>query len=264
VEIDDMKLIRRSMLLLTSGCLATVLCTGQPLTLSPKFEVASVKRLPPGQLGRNSVEFRPDGIEADGAYMLKLISAAYEIPMECIEGDAEALGRGVIRPGGTPVYNVSAKALGPVSVATLRVMLRRLLEERFDLKFHLRTHPEEVTALIVANEGLKIKPIETAPTMAGGFRIVGGGVEGKGSFDSLASILSLYLRPRVVNLTGLDGMYEISIRKQDPSNFLSMDRDEAQGRTRAALRAFGLDLTRKKIETKYFVVESILTTPVPN
>jgi uncharacterized protein (TIGR03435 family) len=72
-------------------------------------------------------------------------------------------------------YSIEAKAEGaPEKKTILGPMLRALLEERFKLKTHRETEDTPMFGLVVAKNGLKIKPFNTAdctPNDNAGFRV---------------------------------------------------------------------------------------------
>jgi hypothetical protein len=73
---------------------------------------------------------------------------------------------------GTETFDMDAKADKPVSVDDLHLMLRSLLEERFQLKVHREQREQAVYALTVDKGGPKMKvhePVETDyPPIRGG------------------------------------------------------------------------------------------------
>ncbi len=57
-----------------------------------------------------------------------------------------------------PFYDIVAKAASPVPESELRLMLRKLLADRFHLTLHWEKKEMSVTALLVAKGGSKIHP----------------------------------------------------------------------------------------------------------
>ena len=72
----------------------------------------------------------------------------------------------------TETFDMDAKAEQPATVDELHLMLRTLLEERFQLKVHRETKEQAVYALVVDKGGPKMtvhQPVETDyPPISGG------------------------------------------------------------------------------------------------
>ena len=122
----------------------------------PAFEAAFVKiNADPGccvttQFSADSVIFRKTDLA-------RALMAAYGVR------DFQILGPGWLgvgtsgNPGDTVfVYDIVAKAAGPVSNSQLRLMLRTLLTERFHLVLHWEQKEIAVTALLAARSGPKL------------------------------------------------------------------------------------------------------------
>ena len=120
---------------------------------------------------------------------------------------------------GDAVWDIDGRAAGPVTEDQCREMVQTLLADRFKMK--LRREPKEIPvyALVVAKDGPKMTKV-TAETKNPGDGITINGKQMRGapetgySMDYLASILAGPLtapdRP-VVNRTGLEGFYKISL-----------------------------------------------------
>jgi uncharacterized protein (TIGR03435 family) len=91
---------------------------------------------------------------------------------------------------------------------------------------------------------------------AGGATVVSKGL----SMHGLAQDLWVDLAQPVQDFTGLKGAFDITLEDDResitaPASLASMKK---------ALRAYGLDLVRRKIQTKTLRVESAMKTPKPN
>ncbi|HEY2383011.1 MAG TPA: TIGR03435 family protein [Terriglobia bacterium] len=122
----------------------------------PQFEVASVKTNksggPPGILGTEGNRFI-----AENYPIVLLIQRAYGFPDEWLTRDRLIGGPGWIQ---NDRFDIEAKIEGdPRAIPNEQVwlMVRSLLEDRFQLKVHHETREFPVFNLLVANGGLKMK-----------------------------------------------------------------------------------------------------------
>ncbi len=248
-----------------AGLFTATLVTAQPSELKSRFEVASVKRLAPGAPAVNSARFTSEGFEANGAYLVRLISTAYEVQIELIEGEpVKAVGFQM-----PPAYAISAKAAGPAPVKELQRMLQTLLAERFQLRFHRETRSTEVQALTVAKGGLKIQPKEISGKPRGMISASPDGLELVNSgMNNLAAFLNaMGASPRVVDMTGVEGVFSVTLRAPGSddrgiSPFIGLA--HRQQEMAWALQTIGLELKNQTVPIEYFVVDSVLATPTEN
>jgi uncharacterized protein (TIGR03435 family) len=123
-------------------------------------------------------------------------------------------------------YDIIAKGEGNATVDQLREMLRTLLADRFDLKFHPETKELPVYALVIGKNGPKLKPSEGQAAASGtapangprgnrGVMMTRGGlttqVNGSMSMAQLATGLATSLGRKVIDRTGLQGNYEVKL-----------------------------------------------------
>ena len=90
-------------------------------------------------------------------------------------------------------------------------MMRSLLTDRFQLKFHRDTRTLPVFDLVVTKDGPKFKhatDTEVAGTRGGGGQIT----VSKGTLANLASLLSNILGRKVTDKTGLAGDYDMTLK----------------------------------------------------
>ncbi len=249
--------------LLVLSVVAASRCVAQTSPPNPRFDVASVKRLPRGTPGMNRIELRPAGFEANGTPMRKLISVAYEIPLRSIDASQETIGASGYY---LPSYSISAKTVGPVPQATMRLMLQNLLAERFQLKCHKEARTVEVLALTVSKSGLMLKPADASEKPLG-LSFNHSGAQGYTTIDRLTVQMNVYTPLQVVNQTGVDGLFYFVLHSRGEEGEIGpplLNPSRAEERFRAALREVGLELTRRKMEVEHLVVDSMLVTPTEN
>ncbi len=125
---------------------------GQPAGEPPVFEIASVKvNADPDRLrgiGRlGQIQYSPDTLTMRGISLWMSVRWAYGVENFQISGPDWMQN--------SPVYDIVAKAPGPVPASQLRLMLRTLLAERFHLTVHQERKEMPVTALLAATGGPK-------------------------------------------------------------------------------------------------------------
>ena len=145
----------RMLLLLASGCFAA---QNQTATVTPAFEVASVKPAPPPTGGMyvssngGPSTPRPERYTAENMDFAGLVMYAYDIKRFQISGPDWMR---------TERYNVNAVVPPHATKEEFRRMLQNLLAERFALKVHWETREMPIYELAIAKGGPKLK--ETKP-----------------------------------------------------------------------------------------------------
>jgi len=193
----------------------------------PSFDVASIKRKEPGMAG---LRFDPGGRFRMEGPLVMLVGIAYGGP---VQG-----GPAWLR---TDDYVVEARAATDVPRSEMEKMLRPLLRDRLNLAFHRETHEEDAYALVLARDGqlgpqLRKSSVDCAARIAAvraGQEISvlsplpngmppclsrprsGDLVSGGMTIDALAGYVGGEVGRRVLNKTGLDGYYEMSLRHRD-------------------------------------------------
>jgi uncharacterized protein (TIGR03435 family) len=181
----------------------------------PEFEVASVK---PNASGSNNLLMRPpvDGrFTATNVTLKMLIALAYKVRQLEISGGPTWIA--------SDRYDVNAKAADSnVSADQSRLMIQKMLEDRFRLMVHRETKEMPVYALLPAKNGLKIRdskegecvavasisprastPDQPFTPVCGSFIVMPTGLDGKDiSMAQLANSLSGIVGPPVIDKTG--------------------------------------------------------------
>jgi uncharacterized protein (TIGR03435 family) len=197
----------------TRFALAALLTLGS--AAAQKFEVASIK---PNAANDNRVMFRmaPGGtVNITGVTLRQLIAQAYDMRDFQISG-----GPGWI---GADHWDINAKAeegaappSGPAQMqATMRAMMRNLLEERFALKVRQETKEMPAYILVTARNGPKLKEVEggAGPQQNQRIRMGRGLIESSGMpLGALAQQISQQVGRPVVDKTGLTGLYAVELK----------------------------------------------------
>ena len=218
----------------TLGLMSAGLAQGQiqqPLAPLPSFEVATVKPSNPNNYEINGGYTYPGGrFVCVGCTLQYLTMLAFDVQDWQVSGGPNWID---IRKGNR--YDIEAKP--PVTseaihlnnpmrktppTAEQQLMLRSLLVDRFQLKFHLEQKAGNIYILSRGNKPLKLLPpkdkeaFHWAGTPGGGAIVDGRGVAGQNiSMLELAVRLSGFLRCPVVDRTRLAGSYDFEYRTGD-------------------------------------------------
>lgn len=197
-----------------------------------RFDVASIKRSV-DQSPNWGLRPRPGGLTATGNLKL-LIDDAYKVQDFQVVGGPEWTN--------SERYIVDAKSVGKASRDQVWLMLQSLLEDRFQLKVHRETRELPVFYLAIAKAGPKmpapkeggcIDSTDPPPQLTGGRMPVPGSVPpplircghlgitlekggarifgGKAPISEIVPVLSNMLRRKVIDRTGLTGLFDIEL-----------------------------------------------------
>lgn len=230
----------------SSVLIAALAVTG--LQAQAQFEVASVKVNDSGGSG-GSMRTTPGGrLEATNSTMQALIRYAYNVK------DYQVAGA----PGWFDAarYDVSAKAPGKATTPEIRVMVQKLLAERFALVVHRETKEVPVYELVPGKQGARVKEnLEGDTSVASG----AGQIRGrKMTMTMLANQLAAALGRPVINQTGLPATYDVDLH-------WSPETDPDQPSIFAAVQEqLGLRLETAKGPLEMLVIDSANRVPVAN
>lgn len=264
------------------------------------FEAASIRPAPP-QTTNFNVGLRMDGAQVHFTYvsLRDYITRAYRLKVYQVVGPDWLAGE---------KFDIAGKLPDPSSAAQIPEMLQSLLEERFGLKMHREAREFPVYVLDVVRGGIRIKELalETDPgavpegtqnltvigTASGVVYRFGSdstltlsqkGFEGrKIRMRDLADTLSWYLDKPVVDMTGLQGSYDIVLDiSEDDYRAMSIRAgvvagiaippaitsilDKGWGDSLSnALSKVGLILESRKAPLDFVVIDSIQRKPTDN
>lgn len=165
-------------------------------------------------------------------------------------------------------FDVNAKYPPDTKFSDRWLMLRSLLEERFKLAVHHESKEMPGYALIMAKGGFKLKPADP------GEGSTTGGNQGrvwtfratKITMPILAYELADSMGEVVVDRTGLDGVYDFSLRwaSDDMTSSGASDTNEAPSIFTALQDTLGLTLQRQKVPVDTIVVDHTERAPTEN
>jgi uncharacterized protein (TIGR03435 family) len=193
--------IRRVSLILLA---LTGVAGAQSNAAAPKFEVATIKFHPEPVTTWSDPFLRGTRVSGTAITLIDLITYAYDLRHDQISGGPNWANS--LR------YDVTAKAEGDATPTReqARLMMQALLADRFQLQTHRDVKEFPVYALVVGKSGHKLKPSSADAT---GRNFVNAGSAGmhmetaKGTMDQLARQLTNTAGRRVINRTGLDGLW---------------------------------------------------------
>lgn len=244
-------------------------CAGtEPQTTPRLFEAARVK-----------VEPIPPGVCAFTRTTLRLlIFEAYGIGG--LLGGDEALAGGPAWLD-RDRFDIRAKAVQPVPRAELRLMLQRLLEDRFGLRMHPETRRVDGFALVVTSNGSKMQRATGQETRRGITRTGNEPFAGSNAtMRELASFIEMRLGRPVVDETRLEGGHNFTLmwtpgseeREALPGLSLPPEvreklraNDPVDGPTlyTALQEQLGLRLERRQVDREITVIDGA-KPPTPN
>jgi uncharacterized protein (TIGR03435 family) len=244
-----------------AALLAAWLCpaVAQP-EIAPKFDAASVKT----QAGEWVFNFKttPDSVIWQGADMGRLIRFAYDL-----QHPFQVAGPGWINAGKDGIhYDINAKAAHAGGDAQLRLMMRSLLAERWNLSIH-RESREVRTLVLTAGKG----PLRLNKSATDGPGSMASNEQGiarvGGTMAELARDISDWLPDLVVNETGLDGRYDYKIDFLKYTDYKVGARFEEQDFETGfaiALQKVGLSLKAARRNAEIIAIDHVERVPTEN
>jgi uncharacterized protein (TIGR03435 family) len=286
-------------LLVGTACLVLVSSTAFAQA-KPAFEVASIR--PSGDTAAGvRVGFQATGsqVRVTAMSIKDYLGIAYRLRLQQIEGpEWMAQAR----------FDVSATIPDGAPGSQVPEMLQTLLSERFQLKVHRETKDLPVYVLGVGKAGPKLQPSAppdpNAPATTAAVNVSGGGnsagvsvdMGGGSSFtlsnnqlqirrmrtSGLADVLTRFVDRPVIDQTGIDGVYDITLdlTAEDytamlirsainagvalPPQAMRLLESASPDTVSAPLSKFGLTFDMRRAPLEVLVVDSVLKTPTEN
>jgi uncharacterized protein (TIGR03435 family) len=238
----------------------------------PSFEVATIKPNNSGAPSLQGLTLRGRNFATRNSSLGDLISFGYEVQAKQIVGAPDWIN--------TDRYDIAAvpDQEGSPNPEQVRIMIRKLLADRFKLTFHHEKRELSAFVLTVGKDGSKLKPTQLQGTLPGmGFAPAKGGMTMRvinGTMGDFTSVLqTLVLDRPVVDDTGLKGKFDFAFTfTPDDSEFnghppkFPQQADGANGNTEAdAAPGFfdalqqqvGLKLDAKKTPVDVLVIDHV-------
>ncbi len=240
------------------------------------FEVASIKPVAPmpASGGRIRIGMDIDAGRVSGTLsLMDMIAAAYEVkPYQIVGPDWLTSQR----------FDVNAKIPQGIPESRVNEMFQTLLADRFKLTIHRGTKDQAVYALLVAKNGPKLTEAGSDNPSA---KIQRGGGNGHMQMDrttmkEFAETISRFLDRPVVDMTGLTGLYQMSL-DPSPDDMRNMMRshgmnvrppaapaddaaDTSGSSMFTAVQQYGLKLESRKASLEVIVVDHLEKSPTEN
>ena len=248
--------------LMTALLAATLSTVWGQTPAAPAFEAASIKPSAPGKMG--------GGINTTAA-RIRVVNSSLKF---CIEIAWNVKDFQV--SGGAPWmenerYDIEAVAATAFKDGEYRAMLQTLLTDRFGLVTHRETRERSGYALVAARNGAKLPPPEESPEIMFS-RTPTGDISFKATsatMSQLASALSSNLGSTIVDRTGIEGKFNVSLQfTPDPATQPMMSKsgvplpapppDAAAGPSifSALQEKLGLKLEAIKVPVEVIVIDS--------
>ncbi len=238
-----------------------------PRNADPAFVVATIKPSNPNIQGQG-YGFRGQDLTTTNTSVSWLITLAYSMHAHQVIGGPGWLG--------SEKYDILGRpdTPGQPSRDQLKIMFKKLLADRFQLKFHIEKRELAAYTITLLKTGPKF-PVSTADpnsSLGIGFGLAPGGMTfnvRNAPFDSVANALQGNLLDKpVVNLTGLTGKYDFSVKfTPDPSQLANIgavppsaaatDPDAPPDVFTAFQQQLGLKLESTKTAVDVMVIEKI-------
>lgn len=239
----------------------------------PEFDVATVKlSVPPDgdRININLGRMLRGKLTVTNTTLSDCIKFAYNL-----SSDAQLVAPGWVRTG-PQRFDIVAQAPPDTPQDRLLSMLQRLLADRLNLRVHREPRQLSFLALVIAKGGPKLSAVDAESALGSSPSIPGRINSPKMSMTTLAKLLARFQRDTVLDLTGLDGFYEIHLEYAPETVRTIPAAGDAAGRTpeqepsagpslySALQRQLGLKLEPRKGTIEVLVVDSAEKTPVEN
>jgi uncharacterized protein (TIGR03435 family) len=244
----------------------------------PSFEVATIKPNDSGATSMQGLNIRGRHFTTRASSLQDLIAFAYNLHSRQIVNAPSWIN--------TDRYDINAlpDAEGVPNPEQVRIMIRKLLADRFQLKFHHEQREMSAYVLTVARGGDKLKPTQLHGNLPGlGFRPGEGGltlITRNATMSDLTGFLQILVLDRpVVDQTGLKDHYDINCTfSPDDSQFgghppmppKSSDTGQPDATASAAPSLYdafeqqlGLKLSAEKTAVDVIVIDQV-QKPSPN
>ena len=236
-----------------------------PADAEPSFEVATIK---PNDFGGTSMQvltFRGRNLVTVNSSLADLIMFAYSVQMKQIIGAPDWIEKDRYDINATPDVE------GTPTADQVRVMIRKLLADRFQLKFHHDKRELSAFVLTVGKDGAKLRPGQQNGSLHGiGIQPAANGAllfVNNAPIPAFTSFLqSLVFDRPVVDETGLTGRYDFTVTfTPDDSQFKGHSPvpkpadgvEPAPNLFEAMQQQLGLKLTPEKTQVDVLAIDHV-------
>lgn len=227
---------------------------------NPTFEVATIKPTRPDEHGPR-YDFRGRRFSVIHASVSDLLKFSYGLQQSQIAKAQDWVN--------SESYDISAEpdGVGEPSIKQWESMVRKLMADRFQLKFHLEKREQSVYVLTVARTGSKLTRSESAPDASGGMGFGPPGNFGatNATMADIADALGQGVLNRpVVDQTGLTGRFSLRLTwTPDGPTTATDNSNELPDFFTAIQEQLGLKLVPSKAPVDVLVIDHV-ERPSPN
>jgi uncharacterized protein (TIGR03435 family) len=236
-----------------------------PVDADPTFEVATIKPNNSGDSGLQKLTFSGRNFITENSSLADLIMFAYGVQLKQVLGAPAWMEKDRYDILATPDQE------GRPSADQVRVMIRKLLADRFQLKFHHDKRELSAFVLTIAKDGSKLESAQPNGTLHGiGIQPAKTGVMMFGSntpIPAFTSFLqSLVLDRPVVDHTGLTGRYDLTVTFTPDDSLFNGNQpypkpadgiEPAPGLFEAIQQQLGLRLSAEKTEVDVLAIDQV-------
>ncbi len=217
------------------------------------FEAASIKPSDPSSAGYSWNTY-PGRLTVQNLSLKNLIMLAWDVKSYQIAGGPKWLDGDRFDVVAKMDESEANAARGKEADARIRMALQALLTDRFQLRIHADSKPLSAYSLVAARSGFRLRPVEKVHGRSSSW---GRGqlTAKESSIAEFASALSNQMDRPVVDHTGIDGIYDFTLKwspGEDP------DAEDSAGASLFTViqETLGLKLEGKKIPVPMIAVES--------
>ena len=222
-------------------------------TVLPVFDVVSVRPNQSGSQNSSSGRVAGNRYTATNVSLVSLLRVAYGIQEFQIDGQP--------RWADLDRFDIVATIPDGARSEDWPLMVQTLLRDRFKLRFHREPRQASVFALTVAKNGHKLAPADPSkcksPTGSCGFNGSPTQIDGTSvSMAQLTARLSRSLGVMVIDNTGLDGLFDITLQWTVEDQFTGRGASASPTIFAAIQEQLGLRLESTKGPVDVLVVDS--------
>ena len=235
----------------------------------PSFDVVSVKASTTAisGFGKERIIARPGSLIMSNVRFRSILKWAFGL-QECQINGPDSLGRPGWMGGDLQRYEIIAKGPADAPVPQLKLMLQKMLVERFDLAVHRETKELQTYSLLEAKSGHKFhassdSDLEEGPVAVSGSERRTAMAFQRISMTQFAELLSGPLGLPVLDQTGLAGRFDVTLDYAAYGNLST--KDEYESATLDALqKQLGLKLEKQNNKVEILVVDRAEKMPSHN
>jgi uncharacterized protein (TIGR03435 family) len=218
------------------------------------FEAASIKPPEPGTSGY-SWRSDPGRLAVQNMSLKNLIMLAWDVKSYQIAGGPKWLDGDRFDIVAKMDESEAKAPRGNEADARIRIALQALLADRFQLRIHADSKPLSAYTLVAAKNGFKLK---SAEKVHGSSNSWGPGqlTAKESSIAEFASALSSQMDRPVVDHTGIDGVYDFTLKWSPGDDPDAADSGAGASLFTAIQETLGLKLEGKKVPVPVIVIDS--------